>query len=70
LFAPVSQFGFATFDDDDYVVRNPPVQAGLTWHGVACTFRTNHAGNRHPLTWLSHMLDVQLSDHGPHGLAL
>src|SRR5438552_16430602 len=33
---------------------------GLTWNGVAWAFTTGHASNWHPLTWLSHMVDVQL----------
>jgi protein O-mannosyl-transferase len=43
---------------------------GLTWHGVAWAFTTEHAVNWHPLTWLSHMLDVQLYglDAGAHHL--
>ena len=33
---------------------------GLTWSGVRWAFTTGHAGNWHPVTWLSHMLDVEL----------
>jgi hypothetical protein len=47
-------------DDGDYVFENKTVAAGLTWHGLAWAFTTGHAGNWHPLTWLSHMLDCQL----------
>ena len=32
---------------------------GLTWKGFRWAFGY-HAGNWHPLTWLSHMLDSQL----------
>src|SRR5204863_1336737 len=35
-------------------------QAGLTRRGVVWAFTTWHAGNWHPLTWLSHMLDQAL----------
>ncbi|MGA3285285.1 MAG: tetratricopeptide repeat protein [Verrucomicrobiota bacterium] len=34
--------------------------AGLTWKGVVWAFTAQHAGYWHPLTWLSHMLDVQM----------
>jgi Flp pilus assembly protein TadD len=70
VYAPVWHHGFVNFDDDDYVTANPVVQHGLTWHGVAWALTTDHASNWHPLTWLSHMLDVQLYglDPGAHHL--
>ena len=40
--------------------RNPHVQAGLTWAGIAWAFRSSFAGNWFPLTWISHMLDCSL----------
>ena len=51
---------FTNFDDPDYVTDNPMVLRGLTWEGVKWAFTTQHAGNWHPLTWLSLMLDCQL----------
>jgi tetratricopeptide (TPR) repeat protein len=51
---------FINLDDDVYVYENPVVQAGLTARGFAWAFTTFTAANWHPLTWLSHMLDVQL----------
>ena len=57
---PLFRCGFLNFDDPDYVTDNWVVQQGLTLHGVAWAFTTGHAGNWHPLTWLSHMLDCQL----------
>jgi len=50
---------FIDFDDPDYVTQNIHVQAGLTWPGVRWAFTSDVAGNWHPLTWLSHMLDWQ-----------
>jgi protein O-mannosyl-transferase len=55
----VCQHDFINYDDPDYVLENPQVQAGLNWHSIAWAFTTGHAGNWHPLTWLSHMLDWQ-----------
>src|SRR6185369_11614228 len=43
-----------------YVTDNPTVEAGLTAEGVVWAFTRSHAANWHPLTWLSHMLDVEL----------
>ena len=52
--------GFVYFDDDQYVFENPPIARGLTAEGVRWAFTTGHAANWHPVTWLSHMLDIEL----------
>ncbi len=59
-YAPVCVQGFSVLDDDDYVVRNSIVHAGITWKGFIWALTTNAVANWHPLTWLSHMLDCQL----------
>ena len=51
---------FVNFDDSEYITENRHAQAGLTWKGIIWAFTTTHAGNWHPLTWLSHMLDCQI----------
>ena len=51
---------FVNFDDNVYVTENPHVRAGLGTDGVAWAFTTTTASNWHPVTWLSHMADVQL----------
>jgi len=51
-------FDFVNFDDDEYVYANPVVIGGLTLHGIAEAFRFR-SGNWHPLTWISHMTDVE-----------
>jgi tetratricopeptide (TPR) repeat protein len=60
LYAPVRDFGFVSFDDPEYVSRNPHLRGGLSWTGVRWAFTTPYAANWHPLTWLSHMLDWSL----------
>lgn len=72
-YTPVLQAEFINYDDNDYVYANPVVQAGLTSRGAAWAFTTAHASNYHPLTWLSHMLDVELFGLDPgaqHGVNL
>jgi tetratricopeptide (TPR) repeat protein len=66
-FWPVVHCGFIDFDDPDYVTSNATVLNGITWEGVGWAFRTYHASNWHPLTWLSHMLDADLFGSGPAG---
>ncbi len=59
-FSPVAGFNFIYIDDNAYIWQNPPVLNGLSWPGVTWAFTRFYDGNWHPLTWLSHMLDVQL----------
>jgi len=59
-FWQVKDHDFINYDDNEYITENHPVKTGLTFKGVTWAFTTFHAGNWHPLTWLSHMLDVQL----------
>lgn len=59
-YADVGQLGFVRYDDPQYVTENPIVQAGLSAEGMRWAFGTFAAANWHPLTWLSHMLDVEL----------
>ena len=65
VFSSVASHPFITLDDHDYVVRNEVVQRGLTGAGIAWAFTTFHAANWHPVTWLSHMIDVSLFDLRP-----
>ncbi|HEX9191647.1 MAG TPA: hypothetical protein VF847_06085, partial [Candidatus Deferrimicrobiaceae bacterium] len=60
VYAQVARHAFIVIDDHLYVTANAPVRAGLTPEGFLWAFTTLHAFNWHPLTWLSHMLDVEL----------
>jgi protein O-mannosyl-transferase len=51
---------FVDFDDNLYVYQNPAITRGLSVDGVLGAFTHPHAGNWHPLTTISHMLDCQL----------
>jgi lipoprotein NlpI len=59
-FWQVIRCDFINFDDDVYVTTNSIVQEGLTLKGIRWAFTTGQAANWHPVTWISHMLDVQL----------
>jgi len=51
---------FVSFDDPQYVYANRDVAAGLSLGGIAWSFTHTIAGNWHPITTISHMLDCQL----------
>jgi tetratricopeptide (TPR) repeat protein len=59
LFSPLWHYGFLDFDDQAYVTENPYVRSGLNANSVAWAFHTSTTGNWIPLTWISHILDVQ-----------
>jgi protein O-mannosyl-transferase len=68
-FSRVLRDEFLAYGDPFYVTNNPHVQAGLSWPGLIWAFHTAAGGIWFPLTWLSHMLDVQcygLTPAGPH----
>ena len=70
VYAPVAGHDWVAYDDDVYLVQNPHVARGLDWVEIRWVFTHELAGNYHPLTWLAHMLDVELFGlrPGPHQL--
>ncbi len=61
VFGQTAGNDFVNYDDPQYVLDNSHVHGGLTGPGaIGWAFSSYHANNWHPLTWLSHMLDVQL----------
>ena len=67
LYAPVRGFPFLVYDDEDLVTRNPHVMHGLRLEGIAWALTQPGVGNYVPLTWISHMLDVELFGLEPGG---
>jgi Tfp pilus assembly protein PilF len=68
VYAPAMRNGFVNVDDPDYVTRNPHVLAGLTWADMRWALGSSYpSSNWHPLTWISHMADVQLYGRNPTG---
>ena len=63
----VQTHDFVNFDDDLYVTKNAHVKNGITYDSIIWAFTTPSTGNWHPLTWLSHMLDVQFFGMNPRG---
>ncbi len=58
---------FLPFDDALYVTDNPHVLQGLTSGSIVWAFTTGYIANWHPVTWLSHMLDVTIFGLDPRG---
>ncbi len=70
VYIQVYDFKFIQYDDPAYVSENSYVKEGLTSDGIKWAFSTKDSEQNlkyegvsniyHPLTWLSHMSDVQL----------
>jgi Flp pilus assembly protein TadD len=67
VYWPVTRCDFVNYDDPDYFFSNPHVLAGLSSSNLVWAFTTGFCANWHPLTWLSLMLDRELSGPGPAG---
>jgi protein O-mannosyl-transferase len=69
LYSPAFNSAFVNYDDPAYVTANSHVLQGLSWSNVAWAFTATVEANWHPVTWISHMADVQffgVSPRGPH----
>ncbi len=68
VFSPTRHHDFLDrWDDDAYILDNPMVQGGLSAQGWVAAWTEFRTANWHPLTWLSHMLDVELYGLAPGG---
>jgi hypothetical protein len=65
VYQQVGGHEFVTFDDGLYVTENLRVKNGLNRENIVWSFTTTHSSNWHPLTWMSHMLDVSLFGMNP-----
>jgi hypothetical protein len=67
LYLPILRNPFISFDDREYVTENPVIKAGLTWHTFAWAWTSFDHANWHPITWISHAVDVQFFGMSPAG---
>lgn len=67
VYFPVWHHPFVNYDDMVYVVNNPHIQSGLGWDTISWAFTSFYQFNWHPLTWLSHAMDVQVYQLQPGG---
>ena len=58
---------FVNYDDPAYVTKNVHVLQGLSRQNTVWAFTSTTEANWHPLTWLSHMADVQFFGLNPAG---
>jgi len=70
VFVDARHNGFIHVDDPYYLTQNPWVRLGLTAETARYALTSRDVWNWHPLTWWSHLLDVELFgvDAGAHHL--
>lgn len=60
IFWQTKNFEFYNFDDDAYITQNNLVLNGFSIENALLAFQKSFGGHYHPLTWISHMIDVSL----------
>ena len=60
-------FPFVNYDDPEYITQNHIVLGGVSWHSLGQAFTTLTSPYWHPITWITHLVDVSLFglDPGP-----
>jgi len=66
-FEGVRSNNFVFYDDDKYITGNDEVSRGLSIKSLRWAFTTGHQANWHPLTWVSHLIDVSVFGLNPAG---
>ena len=60
IYWQVKSFDFISLDDVNYVIGNQSIKHGINLESVKWAFSSvGYAGNWHPITWISHALDIQ-----------
>lgn len=67
VYSPALKFDFVSWDDGAYVAQNPEVLKGFSPQTLGWAF-LNQTPYWHPVTWMSHLLDVTVLGPGPHGM--
>jgi len=67
VFLPCLGHEFFFFDDPMMIINNAHIQDGLNLQTIQWAWGATSAGHWHPLTWMSHALDVQLYGLNPWG---
>ena len=60
VYSQVIGFDFINIDDRAYIYENKAVLSGLNSRSIWWAITAFYSANWHPVTWLSHMLDVSL----------
>ncbi len=65
IYWQVYRFDYVSFDDGQYIYKNPRILLGFTIDNIVWAFTSFAASNWHPLTWISFFLDMELFGKNP-----
>jgi len=65
VYAQTRTHDFINYDDETYITSNPHVTQGLNVQNMIRAFTASWASNWHPLTWISHMVDIEIHGVNP-----
>ena len=60
IYLPVIGYTFVNYDDEIFTINNVNLAPGITWSGIKWAFTSTEIDYWRPLSWLSHMLDIEL----------
>ncbi|MBF0321037.1 MAG: tetratricopeptide repeat protein [Nitrospirae bacterium] len=66
-YLPLRHNAFVTYDDYDYIVNNTQIHSGLNIDNIRWALTTSYFSYWHPITWISHMADIDLFGLNPKG---
>ncbi|QWR77932.1 tetratricopeptide repeat protein [Candidatus Magnetomonas plexicatena] len=58
---------FVSYDDFKYISENPHIKDGLNLNSLSWSVTATRGSHWHPITWISHMTDVQIFGLNPVG---
>jgi Flp pilus assembly protein TadD len=67
IYAPVWNFDFVSYDDADFVTANRGITSGFTMETARYVAHNPYYATGGPLTWLSHVIDIELFGLTPRG---
>jgi protein O-mannosyl-transferase len=67
IYGRVLGHGFVAVDDQTYIVKNAALQELNGFDFLRWAFSSTYAGNWHPLTWISHRVDLAFYGMAPAG---
>jgi tetratricopeptide (TPR) repeat protein len=67
IYSPVWNFAFVSYDDADFVTGNRGITSGFTMDTARYIAHNPYYATGGPLTWLSHVIDIELFGLEPRG---
>ncbi|MCX6564465.1 MAG: tetratricopeptide repeat protein [Candidatus Aminicenantes bacterium] len=67
VFLQITKHEFILYDDNEYITQNDHVLSGMTIANLKWALFHSYISNWHPITWLSHIVDIEIYGLNPGG---